>query len=429
MAISMVSCVGIRQGCRCKAYSGIDSLSSTYITQIDDIIKKRDSLVNQAKQVIRQIENEKQQTGKASALNINRAYLTFGNQIEIDQKFEDIWCQTKKTNDSLKFIHQFCAAQLLVSAANYEKTYIRSSLGRSFERGDKGRRIPSSVLSRNLKLLYSPANRHKIFNNKWTNWPMFDSIDQLLPHPNYFKSAYYAMIPVGGITKFVAYNSYQFFGSLVFRHHDAEPVNRKQSRLLARQLIEELQPFDIIVTKSPEYLPNQVIPGYFSHAAVWLGPKKLNRQGKIPRRENQREDRKITVRDKYLAEAITSGVHMGNLKECLTNDVTVIIRPVDLTVEEEKSIVQNIANQKDKKYDFYFDFESSDRVNCTELVYLAYDFIPWKMNLVLEKWVIYPDNILKTALQNNRFKIVALIKDGILTKNPEISEVSKLIDE
>ena len=424
ISLWLSSCVGTRQGCNCNKIEP----EKEYPKQLIQIIKERDSLLVQAKQIVRQIESEKHYSGKASAMHINIAYQTFGKQIEVDQKLENIWCQTNKRNDSLRFIRQFCAAQLLVSAANYEKTYIKSSFGRSFERGDKGRRIPSSVLSRNLKLLYSPINRHKVFNPKWDNLILFDSLNQMLPKPNYLKSAYYTLVPIGGFSKYLKYNCFQFFGHLVFRHHDVEPGSKKQSRQLARALIEELKPFDIIVTKSTEFITNQVISGNFTHAAIWLGPNKLNRRGNIPRRENRREDQHITVRDKYLAEAITSGVHMGNLKECITNEETVIIRPIDLTPEEERSIVQNIAEMEGKRYDFYFDLESSDRVNCTELVYLAYDFVKWEMDLVMDNWVIYPDNILKTAIASKRFKVVAIIKDGVFTANPDLLEISKLIE-
>jgi hypothetical protein len=66
-------------------------------------------------------------------------------------------------------------------------------------------------------------------------------------------------------------------------------------------------------------------------------------------------------------------------------------------------------------------------VNCTELIYLAFDFINWKTHYYMGRYTIYPDDILTTALNDSqRFKIVALLENNTISENPDSSYMQNL---
>jgi hypothetical protein len=419
------SCISISKIYRFDPNTQLQATLSDSVAFIN-LVKKRDSLHVVSTSLIKKMEKERF-NGRVKSFDLNQTYQIFGQQLAIDQQLASTFLSKNYKNDSLTFIKQNTVFQLLISASNYEKTYYNSYFRKSLNRGDIGNHIPYNILSQKLKLLYSPHFRRSVNNTYTTSVYCLNNFTCQLPKPSYFKTLYFTFVPIGGFTKFIAYQSYQFFGSLIFRHHEYEPKNRKASKILAKELIAFLKPFDIIITKSNEYLTNQIIPGCFTHAAIWLGPGKLNRFMDTFRFERNLTDKHITYRDKYLAESITSGVHIGNLHEIVTNHLSVIIRPVNLSYLQQDRVISNLAKQKSKKYDFYFDFKSQDRVNCTELVFLAYDFIPWEMQFFMNDLILSPDDIVKTALTSPYLKIVAIIQNNKLLLSPNETSVKELV--
>lgn len=92
-------------------------------------------------------------------------------------------------------------------------------------------------------------------------------------------------------------------------------------------------------------------------------------------------------------------------------------------------MLSNALKQLKKAYDFNFNIEMSDMVNCTELIYLAYDFIDWETHYYMGRYTIYPDDILQTALHDVRFKIVAIMENDSVLRYPDASFIQSLIKE
>jgi len=106
----------------------------------------------------------------------------------------------------------------------------------------------------------------------------------------------------------------------------------------------------------------------------------------------------------------------------------IIIRPRYLSNEQKQSIIENTMKQMDKIYDFNFDVESPDMINCTELIYLAYDFIDWEVRYFLGRYTLFPDDLLRTAHdKENLFEIAAWIKEGKIYYNPEKKVIRSLL--
>ena len=66
-------------------------------------------------------------------------------------------------------------------------------------------------------------------------------------------------------------------------------------------------------------------------------------------------------------------------------------------------------------------------VNCTELVYLGYDFMDWKVRRYMSRYTLFPDDLVLTALDNPKFEIVALLKNGELFMNPSPDYLRSLL--
>ena len=166
-----------------------------------------------------------------------------------------------------------------------------------------------------------------------------------------------------------------------------------------------LRPFDIVLMRSPNHLTNKFIPGYFGHVGIWLGNNLVERY-LIKPFEKRRKDGVAMV------EVLRSGMQISTLDEFADGEIFLVMRPENLTRKHKKNILFNIRKQLTKAYDFNFDVESSEAITCTELVYLAYDFIDWRIRYTMERYTISPDDLVLTALMGNQFSFKAFVENG-----------------
>jgi hypothetical protein len=127
-------------------------------------------------------------------------------------------------------------------------------------------------------------------------------------------------------------------------------------------------PGDIFVTRHDDALSNLFLPGYWPHAALYLGsPEQREALGLTlaPPLE-----RRLAGPIRFL-EAKKDGVLLRPAEDTLAVDAFVILRP-PLGREDLATALTRALDHVDKPFDFSFDFRKAERLACTELVYRAY---------------------------------------------------------
>ena len=120
-----------------------------------------------------------------------------------------------------------------------------------------------------------------------------------------------------------------------------------------------------------------------------------------------------------MVEALRSGVKVSSLEEFADGEVYAIIRIKNLTTEQKAQIIESTRQQIGKPYDFNFDIESSEAITCTELVFLANDFIDWKVRHTFGRFTLSPDDLLNTAIENELFEIPVFFTKTKIIENPD----------
>ena len=173
-----------------------------------------------------------------------------------------------------------------------------------------------------------------------------------------------------------------------------------------------LQAGDILLEKTPFRLTDKLIPGHWGHAAVWIGsPDELISLGIGDHELVQRYWNDIGS-NKSIVEALRSGVKLSSLKQFMNVDDLVVLRPTALTNKERRHIVIQALRQVGKAYDFNFDVETTDRIVCSELVYLSHDYIEWPTSNSLGRATISPDQISNRSGSGQPLKVAALYLNG-----------------
>jgi hypothetical protein len=155
-----------------------------------------------------------------------------------------------------------------------------------------------------------------------------------------------------------------------------------------RQIEALLNPGDVIITRHDDAMSNLFLPGYWPHAALYLG---------------QPEQRDVL-------EARKDGVLVRKLADTLAVDATVVLRP-DLTAGQIARALAQAITHEGKLYDFDFDFFRADRLVCTEVVYRAYDGVGdlhFELTRRTGRLTLSAEDLVKMAVEHRGFRPVAV---------------------
>ncbi|MBI2481036.1 MAG: hypothetical protein HYV60_21095 [Planctomycetia bacterium] len=148
---------------------------------------------------------------------------------------------------------------------------------------------------------------------------------------------------------------------------------------IAEQLRELLLPGDVLVVRKEYALTNYFLPGYWPHAALYLGNVAeladlgIHEQEHVKPRWARLLDTASTAEGQVL-ESMRDGVNLRTLKSPFASDSVVVLRPTLNRQDIGKALARGFAHEG-KPYDFDFDFRRADRLVCTEVVYRAFDGI------------------------------------------------------
>jgi hypothetical protein len=194
----------------------------------------------------------------------------------------------------------------------------------------------------------------------------------------------------------------------------------KQSEIIAN-----LQPLDILLEKAPFRLTDHLIPGYWSHVALWSGTEQeLSELGvwdELPAIYNEAQEKyhysgpdfqKAIRNGHMIIEALRPGVQINTLQHFLNIDDLGVMRYNGLTIENKHSYLLNAFAQIGKSYDFNFDVESKNEIVCSELIYVTFDDLDWNTTKTVGRYTISPDNVAQN-LAYDSFEATMLYLDGV----------------
>lgn len=233
-----------------------------------------------------------------------------------------------------------------------------------------------------------------------------------------------------------------FIASFIFGNAAGAIKKEKRNGYLAslpasekNYILSKLQPFDILLEKTPFRATDSFIPGYYGHVAVYLGTKpQLQAEGlwdyftpemkrQIEKGETILEALRYDSRKGMTKDAL-AGVQLNSLEHFLDIDELLIIRSVTpLTVEQKKTYAVNAKEQFGKPYDFNFDVNTKTEIVCSELAYVIFTDLTWPTSKSVGRHTISPDHVMAQAFPNKPLHPVLMYD-----KNGERKEASEKVD-
>ena len=206
----------------------------------------------------------------------------------------------------------------------------------------------------------------------------------------------------------------------------AIPSPKKVTPDIRKSLMSLLEPGDIFITRHSKSLTNLFLPGFWPHAALYIGSADDRKRLKIElsdKHEKDWGDKNCTF------EALKDGLHFRPLHETLNVDSFVVIRP-NMADQHKAKAISRVLKHAGKGYNFDFDFFRSDQLVCTEVIYRAYDGIN-NFNIPLKERMsrktLSAEDLLDLALDTEWAKPVAIFGVGknksSLTSNAQVPTI------
>jgi len=153
----------------------------------------------------------------------------------------------------------------------------------------------------------------------------------------------------------------------------------------------QLKPGDVFITRHDDAMSNLFLPGFWPHSALWLG-----------------------AQDADILEAKKDGVLLRDIEDTLQVDAFVVLRP-KLTPMQIETALSRARTHSGKLYDFVFDFRTTDRLVCTEVIYRTYHGIgDIEFDLIVQagRHCLSAEALINQGLANGWFDLVALYGVG-----------------
>ena len=205
---------------------------------------------------------------------------------------------------------------------------------------------------------------------------------------------------------------------------------------VARDFRQLLEPGDVLITRKEYAVTNYFLPGYWKHAALYLGePAVLEQLGLAeydavkPRWEKLLGGEAL---DRHrVLESLKDGVWIRSTASPFSADAVVAIRPRLTKADVAEALARGLFHEG-KMYDFDFDFTRADRLVCTEVIYRSYDGIggtSFELTPRAGRMTLAAVDLVSMALKHSCFDPLAVYMPGQGLQLARDEEAVRLLDQ
>ena len=181
------------------------------------------------------------------------------------------------------------------------------------------------------------------------------------------------------------------------------------------QLYAHVQPGDVFVVRKEHAATNYFLPGFWPHAALYIGEGKSLEELGLAAHENWKDrwGRLLDVdgdEPRRVLEAMADGVWIRSVQSPLKSDAIAVVRPMLSDGDLVTALGRGMFHEG-KQYDFDFDFTRSDKLVCSEVIYRTYEGvggIEFNLTSRAGRLTLASEDILDLAIDRRGFEPVAV---------------------
>ena len=145
------------------------------------------------------------------------------------------------------------------------------------------------------------------------------------------------------------------------------------------ELRAQLKPGDIMLERRNWYLSNAFLPGYWPHAAIYIGTAAdlrelgLDQDERVKKHWAEFVKRDEQGHEHVILESVSEGVVFTSFERSVGEADSAAFLRTRLDPARVRECIGRAFSHAGKPYDFEFDFFSTDKLVCTELVFRSFD--------------------------------------------------------
>ena len=210
----------------------------------------------------------------------------------------------------------------------------------------------------------------------------------------------------------VLYNGSRLFGNIVGRIQKRRGMLYKDPKFLSR-VTNALKSMDILLEKTPFRLTDNFIPGFWGHAAIYIGSQEELEEIGIWDHELVQQYMKEISKGRLIVEALRDKVQLNTLEHFSDIDDFAVLRmTVEFTNEEKAEHILRALSHVGKKYDFSFDVETGDTIVCSELHYRTFINVLFRTTTYLGRSTISVDQVAEQGKTGMPFQPIMMYLNG-----------------
>ena len=210
----------------------------------------------------------------------------------------------------------------------------------------------------------------------------------------------------------ILYNGSRLFGNIVGRIQKRRGMLYKDPKFLSR-VTNALKSMDILLEKTPFRLTDNFIPGFWGHAAIYIGSQEELEEIGIWDHELVQQYMKEISKGRLIVEALRDKVQLNTLEHFSDIDDFAVLRmTVEFTNEEKAEHILRALSHVGKKYDFSFDVETGDTIVCSELHYRTFINVLFRTTTYLGRSTISVDQVAEQGKTGMPFQPIMMYLNG-----------------
>ena len=210
----------------------------------------------------------------------------------------------------------------------------------------------------------------------------------------------------------IIYYGSKLFGNIVGGFQKRRGILYKDADFLDN-VESKWKPMDVLLEKTPFRLTDNFIPGFWGHAAIYIGTREDLEEMGIWNHELVQQYAKEISKGRYIVEALRDKVQMNTLEHFSDIDDFALLRlRAPLTKEKTAEHILRALSHVGKKYDFSFDVETGDTIVCSELHYRTYIDVKFNTTPYIGRSTISVDQVAEQAKLDMPFEPIILYING-----------------
>lgn len=222
----------------------------------------------------------------------------------------------------------------------------------------------------------------------------------------------------------VIYFGSKFFGTIVGSFQKRRGILYKDADFLDN-VDRQWKPMDVLLEKTPFRLTDNFIPGFWGHAAIYIGTREDLEELGIWNHTLVQTYAKEISKGRYIVEALRDKVQLNTLEHFSDIDAFALLRlRKPLNKSQTALHILRALSHVGKKYDFSFDVETGDTIVCSELHYRTFIEVKFNTTPYIGRSTISVDQVAEQGKLDMPFEPVILYINGIEVK----SEIQNTFD-